>query len=109
LIEPSIVGDPLCSGLESRCVHVAQRTPFITGVIRRGSIGAARESHQRWASCAIWKHDLDKGLRILRLGIETHVITSHYLLPLLVDRPGGLVVEITDGTFEYNATHCFIR
>ena len=53
----------------------------------------------------IWKHDLDKGLRILRLGIETHVVTSHYLLPLLVDRPGGLVVEVTDGTLEYNATH----
>ena len=40
----------------------------------------------------------------MRLGIETHLITSHYLLPLLVDQPGGLVVEITDGTFEYNAT-----
>jgi NAD(P)-dependent dehydrogenase (short-subunit alcohol dehydrogenase family) len=52
----------------------------------------------------IWKHDLDKGLRILRLGIETHLVTSHYLLPLLVTRPGGLVVEVTDGTLEYNAT-----
>src|SRR5436853_2206350 len=50
----------------------------------------------------IWEHDLDKGLRILRLAIETHVITSHHLLPLLVDRPGGLLVEVTDGTTEYN-------
>jgi NAD(P)-dependent dehydrogenase (short-subunit alcohol dehydrogenase family) len=53
----------------------------------------------------IWAHDLDKGLRIVRLGLETHLITSHHLLPLLVGRPGGLVVEVTDGTFEYNATH----
>lgn len=53
----------------------------------------------------IWQHDLDKGLRIMRLGIETHLITSHHVLPLLVDRPGGLVVEVTDGTFEYNAQH----
>src|SRR5688500_2988703 len=53
----------------------------------------------------VWTHDLDKGLRILRLGIDTHVITSHFLLPLVVGRPGGLVVEVTDGTFEYNATH----
>lgn len=53
----------------------------------------------------IWEHDLDKGLRILRLGIDTHLITSHYLLPLLVDKPGGLLVEVTDGTAEYNATH----
>jgi NAD(P)-dependent dehydrogenase (short-subunit alcohol dehydrogenase family) len=51
----------------------------------------------------MWEHDLDDGLRILRLGIDTHLITSHCLLPLLVTRPGGLLVEITDGTTEYNA------
>ena len=50
----------------------------------------------------IWEHDLADGLRILRLGIDTHLITSHHLLPLLVDRPGGLVVEVTDGTRDYN-------
>ncbi len=33
----------------------------------------------------IWEHDLDDGLRILRLGIDTHLITAHCLLPLLVD------------------------
>jgi NAD(P)-dependent dehydrogenase (short-subunit alcohol dehydrogenase family) len=52
----------------------------------------------------IWEHDLDKGLRILRLAIDTHLITSHHLLPLLVDRPGGLLVEVTDGTNDYNAS-----
>jgi NAD(P)-dependent dehydrogenase (short-subunit alcohol dehydrogenase family) len=51
----------------------------------------------------IWAHDLDKGLRILRLGVETHLVTSHYLLPLLIAEPGGLLVEVTDGTAEYNA------
>ncbi len=51
----------------------------------------------------IWQHDLDTGLRILRLAIDTHLVTSHHLLPLLVDKPGGLVVEVTDGTTEYNA------
>ncbi|MEY2451135.1 MAG: hypothetical protein QOD92_709 [Acidimicrobiaceae bacterium] len=53
----------------------------------------------------IWKHDLEKGLRILRLAIETHLITSHHLLPLLITQPGGLVVEVTDGTNAYNATN----
>jgi NAD(P)-dependent dehydrogenase (short-subunit alcohol dehydrogenase family) len=53
----------------------------------------------------IWEVDLDKGLRTLRLAIDTHVITSHHLLPLLVDRPGGLVVEVTDGTRAYNDDH----
>ncbi len=52
----------------------------------------------------IWEHDLDKGLRILRLAIETHLVTSHHLLPLMIDRPGGLLVEVTDGTTAYNAT-----
>jgi NAD(P)-dependent dehydrogenase (short-subunit alcohol dehydrogenase family) len=56
-------------------------------------------------STPIWQHDLDKGLRILRLAIDTHLITSHHLLPLLTDRPGGLLVEVTDGTTEYNASH----
>jgi NAD(P)-dependent dehydrogenase (short-subunit alcohol dehydrogenase family) len=51
----------------------------------------------------IWEHDLDKGLRLLRLAVDTHLITSHFALPLLIRRPGGLVVEMTDGTSEYNA------
>lgn len=57
----------------------------------------------RW-NTPIWEHDLDDGLRILRLAIDTHVITSHHLLPLLVTRPGGLLVEVTDGTVSYNAS-----
>jgi hypothetical protein len=50
----------------------------------------------------IWDHDLDTGLRILRLAIDTHLITSHYLLPLVINRPGGLLVEVTDGTTAVN-------
>jgi len=53
----------------------------------------------------VWKHDPDNGLRLLRLAIDTHLITSHHALPLLVRNPGGLVVEVTDGTAEYNADH----
>jgi NAD(P)-dependent dehydrogenase (short-subunit alcohol dehydrogenase family) len=53
----------------------------------------------------LWEHDLDRGLRLLRLAIDTHLITSHHALPVLARRPGGLVVEVTDGTAEYNADH----
>lgn len=56
-----------------------------------------------WDS-TVWEHDLDKGLRLLRLAVETHAVTSHFALPLLLRRPGGLVVEMTDGTAEYNAS-----
>jgi NAD(P)-dependent dehydrogenase (short-subunit alcohol dehydrogenase family) len=50
----------------------------------------------------LWEHDLDNGLRLLRLAVETHAITSHHALPLLLRNPGGLVVEMTDGTAQYN-------
>ncbi|WP_336206469.1 SDR family oxidoreductase [Nonomuraea sp. LPB2021202275-12-8] len=53
----------------------------------------------------VWKHDMDKGLRLLRLAIDTHIITSRHLLPLLIRNEGGLVVEVTDGTWTYNETH----
>jgi NAD(P)-dependent dehydrogenase (short-subunit alcohol dehydrogenase family) len=53
----------------------------------------------------MWELDLDQGLRMLRLGVETHIITSHFALPLLIRRPGGLVVEVTDGTAESNAEY----
>ena len=53
----------------------------------------------------VWKHSLEKGLRMLRLAIDTHIITSHFALPLLIKNPGGLVVEMTDGTAEYNNTN----
>lgn len=50
----------------------------------------------------VWEHDLDNGLRLLRLAVETHAVTNHYALPLLLRHPGGLVVEMTDGTAAYN-------
>ncbi|MDW5597008.1 SDR family oxidoreductase [Conexibacter stalactiti] len=53
----------------------------------------------------VWEHDLDGGLRQFRLALDSHAITSHFALPLLIRRPGGLVVEMTDGTLDYNATH----
>ncbi|WFE58223.1 SDR family oxidoreductase [Micromonospora sp. WMMD712] len=53
----------------------------------------------------VWEQPLDAGFRTLRLAVDTHVITSHFALPLLIRRPGGLVVEIGDGTREYNDAH----
>ncbi|RDL47059.1 Enoyl-[acyl-carrier-protein] reductase [NADPH] FabL [Ensifer sp. M14] len=53
----------------------------------------------------VWDHDLDNGLKLLRLGIDTHLITAHHALPLMIENRGGLLVEVTDGTAEYNAEH----
>ncbi len=51
----------------------------------------------------VWESSLEVGLHTLRLGVETHAITSHFMLPLLIRAPGGLAVEVTDGTDAYNA------
>ena len=82
------------------------RRPTATSTCSSTTSGAARCSRAARPSGTrpIWEHDLDDGLRILRLAIDTHLITSHHLLPLLVDRPGGLLVEVTDGTADYNAS-----
>jgi NAD(P)-dependent dehydrogenase (short-subunit alcohol dehydrogenase family) len=53
---------------------------------------------------SVWESDLEYGLHMLRLAVDTHAITSHFAIPLLLKTPGGLVVEVNDGTAEYNNT-----
>jgi NAD(P)-dependent dehydrogenase (short-subunit alcohol dehydrogenase family) len=53
----------------------------------------------------VWESTLEVGLHTLRLAIDTHVITSHFAIPLMLRSPGGLVVEVNDGTAEYNAAN----
>jgi NAD(P)-dependent dehydrogenase (short-subunit alcohol dehydrogenase family) len=54
---------------------------------------------------AVWEHDLAAGLHLIELGMHTHLITAHHALPLLIETPGGLRVEVTDGTKAYNEEH----
>jgi NAD(P)-dependent dehydrogenase (short-subunit alcohol dehydrogenase family) len=51
----------------------------------------------------LWEHDWDGGLRMLQMGVHTHLITSHAAIPLMLRSTRGLVVEMTDGTAEANA------
>jgi NAD(P)-dependent dehydrogenase (short-subunit alcohol dehydrogenase family) len=62
------------------------------------------DHHLEWGR-PVWEHSLEASLRMIRLGIDAHLITSHFLLPLVIRRPGGLVVELTDGTAEHNAKY----
>ena len=50
----------------------------------------------------VWEQSLEKGFRLLRLAVDTHIVTAHYAMPLLVRQPGGLVIEMGDGTTAYN-------
>ncbi len=54
---------------------------------------------------SVWESDLGYGLHSLRLAVDTHAITSHFAIPLLIKQRGGLVVEVNDGTAEYNGSH----
>lgn len=50
----------------------------------------------------LWRHDLAGGLRMLQMGVHTHLITLARAMPLVLETGAGLVVEMTDGTHEYN-------
>ena len=56
----------------------------------------------------LWEHDWDGGLRMLQMGVHTHLITCHAAIPLMLRTAEalgtrGLVVEMTDGTSQANA------
>ena len=80
-------------GADRRRARAASTSSSTTSGAGRGCSSGTRP---------LWEHDLAAGLRLLRLGLETHLVTSHFALPLLIRRPGGLVVEMTDGTWDYN-------
>ena len=55
-----------------------------------------------------WEHDWARGLRILQMGVHTHLITARVALPLLLRTAAasggrGLLIEVTDGTAAANA------
>src|SRR5689334_18834322 len=54
----------------------------------------------------LWEHDLDGGWRMLGMGVRTHLITAHHAIPLMLssvsEAAPGLLIEMTDGTFEAN-------
>jgi NAD(P)-dependent dehydrogenase (short-subunit alcohol dehydrogenase family) len=56
----------------------------------------------------LWEHDWAGGLRMLQMGVHTHLITCRAAIPLMLRSAAahaarGLVVEMTDGTSEANA------
>jgi NAD(P)-dependent dehydrogenase (short-subunit alcohol dehydrogenase family) len=61
-------------------------------------------THIEWNK-SVWESDLDYGLHLMRLAVDTHAITSHFAIPLLIEKRGGLVVEVNDGTADYNGSN----
>lgn len=55
---------------------------------------------------AFWQLDLLKGFQMMEGALHTHIITSHFAAPLLIESAkqskGGLIVEVTDGdSYQY--------
>ena len=65
------------------------------------------EKYSEWEK-PLWEHDWAGGLRMLQMGVHTHLITCRAAIPLMLrtatdHRTQGLIVEMTDGTAEANA------
>lgn len=54
-----------------------------------------------------WTVNLDNGLRMLKQAIHSHIITSHYAVPLMLGRDRGTIFEITDGDAFYYRGNIF--
>jgi NAD(P)-dependent dehydrogenase (short-subunit alcohol dehydrogenase family) len=48
---------------------------------------------------AFWEVDVQTGFTMMERAIHTHIITSRHGVPLMLEGPGGLIVELTDGAF----------
>lgn len=47
-----------------------------------------------------WEVDVAQGFTLIERAVHTHIITSRYGVPLMLEGAGGLIVEITDGAFQ---------
>jgi NAD(P)-dependent dehydrogenase (short-subunit alcohol dehydrogenase family) len=54
-----------------------------------------------------WQTNLDNGLCMLKQAIHSHIITSHYAVPLMLGQRGAIIFEITDGDAFYYRGNIF--
>jgi NAD(P)-dependent dehydrogenase (short-subunit alcohol dehydrogenase family) len=83
-------------GLVDRVRHDHRRLDVLINDIFGG------DRYAQWDK-PLWEHDLNGGLRMLRMGVETHIVTSAIALPLMLETGPSLLVEMTDGTSAVNA------
>jgi NAD(P)-dependent dehydrogenase (short-subunit alcohol dehydrogenase family) len=59
-----------------------------------------------------WELELEKAFKLVERSIYTHIITSRYVTPLLIETGNALLLEITDGEYGYyrgNLIYDFIK
>ncbi|MEF2278916.1 SDR family oxidoreductase [Deinococcus sp. YIM 134068] len=91
------------AGIAVRCDHLSESDVGALAERVRAEFGGldvlvndvwGGERHSEWGRKA-WELDLGKARALALGGLWSHLVTGRYLLPLL--RPGGLIVEVTDG------------
>jgi NAD(P)-dependent dehydrogenase (short-subunit alcohol dehydrogenase family) len=100
-----LVTDAGGTGIAIRCDHT--RPEDVAAVIER-----VRTDHGRlnvlvndvWGGDPLtewgtpfWQLDLAKVQALWERAVLTHLITSQHAVPLMLEHPGGLIVEVTDG------------
>ena len=102
-------------GIAVRVDHTepAQVKKLVAGIKRRNH-GLDILVNDVWGGDALtefgkpfWKVNLDNGLRMLKQAIHSHIITSHYAVPLMLGRDRGVIFEITDGDAFYYRGNLF--
>jgi NAD(P)-dependent dehydrogenase (short-subunit alcohol dehydrogenase family) len=58
------------------------------------------DRYMQW-NTPFWELKIPQGLQMLKQAIHSHIITSRYGVPLLVERKEGIVIEVTDGNGPY--------
>lgn len=102
---------------------IAARTDFLEPAQAEALFARVRAEHGRldilvndiWGGDSavewgkpFWELDLAKGLPMVENALHTHIISSRYAGPLLVETGGGLIVEITDGnTMGYRGNYLY--
>lgn len=70
------------------------------------------ESAEHEFGKTFWQADLERGFAMFRNAVHTHIITSHYAAPLLIEtakgtKSSGLIVEVGDGDSYTYRGHIF--
>src|SRR6267154_1548512 len=102
-------------GIAVRVDHTkpADVKKLVTGIKRRHK-GLDILVNDVWGGDALtefgktfWTVNLDNGLRMLKQAIHSHIITSHFAVPLMLGRSKGIIFEITDGDAFYYRGNLF--
>src|SRR3982074_1430373 len=102
-------------GIPVRVDHTtpAEVKKLVTGIKRRHK-GLDILVNDVWGGDALtefgksfWTANLDNGLKMLKQAIHSHIITSHYAVPLMLGRGRGIIFEITDGDAFYYRGNLF--